>query len=182
VKKRDVNLQKDAKFSFKPDFVANNIADIDFEYLRKLGITTIFIDLDGTVVDRGTYEVSPSISQKLRDSGLDIKITTNRPRSRELKDLKEKLHASGVIHPRGLYGKPTKKYFKAALRDGNLKASQVVMVGDRFLQDIFGANRTGIFSLLVFKLGKSQGFGDKAISRIEKSLAMKLLGTYIDTR
>ncbi len=173
-------ITKKASFSFKPDFIADNVSGVDFSYLKKLGITTCFIDLDGTVVERKGFEIDSKLSKKLKESGLDIKIATNRPRSRSLKSLKDNLHASGVIHPVGLFGKPSKRYVYNALKEYGLKRGEVVMIGDRYIQDILGANRSGIYSLLVHKLGKSYGRADQIISDTEKKMTEKLSVKYID--
>lgn len=151
----------------KPDFIASSVPDIDFTLLKRYGIKNCLIDLDDTVVERANYNVSQNIIKALKQSGLDVYIATNRPKSRDLKDLKEILGANGVIHPHGLMGKPTKTYFINGLRDKSLDKSSTIMVGDRIIQDIFGANRAGIYSLLVYKLGKPTGKIDSLISRIE---------------
>lgn len=173
---------KRRRFSFRPDFVAENVGAIDFAYLASIGITTLFVDLDNTVVSKGTYDVDAKLKELLRSCPLDIKIATNRPKSRDLKELKEDLNASGVIHPIGIYGKPTKRYFQAALRANGLKATEVAMVGDRYLQDVLGANRSGIYSLLVFKLGKSMGKLDQWLSDAEKRYTQKLIHGYVETK
>ena len=174
----NISEHKSAKSSLRPDFIAKSVADIDFAYLKRLGIRACFIDLDGTVVSRGTYEVDARISQALKDSGLSIHIATNRPKSRSLKTLKEQLHASSVIHPKGIAGKPAKKYYLSALKDLDLKNYEVVMIGDRYLQDVYGANKAGIYSLLVYKLGAYKGRTDKLISGIERKLTAAYLLNY----
>lgn len=176
--RRNSDLSKKPRLSFKPDFLAENIASIDFEYLKRLGVTTCFIDLDGTVVGRATFKVPENTTKALKNSGLDIKIATNRPRSRSLENLEHQLHASGVIHPEGIYAKPTKHYYQNALKKFGLKPTQVVMIGDRLLQDISGANRSGIYSLQVYKVGPSIGAFDKALSRLEWQATEQLLKSY----
>jgi HAD superfamily phosphatase (TIGR01668 family) len=176
-KRKDL-FPKKAGFSLMPDFIAGSIADIDFSYLRRKGITTCFLDLDGTVVDRGTYEITPALRRALMQSGLDIKIATNRPKSRSLKRLKEDLSASGVIHPAGIYGKPTKRYMRLALAEFGLHPHEVVMIGDRYIQDVLGANRSGIFSLVVYKLGRSVNTADRLVSALEKNRTKMLEKSY----
>lgn len=159
---------KEPGFTFFPDFICKSITDVDFGYLKKQGIKACFIDLDGTVVSRGTFEVDPRIGEVLSNSKLDIHIATNRPKSKSLKRLKEDLYAVSVVHPRGLFGKPTKRYYKNALKELHLKPQEVVMLGDRYVQDILGANRAGIYSLVVYKLGDNKGKFDKSFSNLEK--------------
>lgn len=169
---------KKPRFSAVPDFIAERVESIDFKYLKTLGVTTCLIDLDNTVVERAMYVVSPQIQKALRDSGMDIYIATNRPKGRDLKDLKELLGASGVVHPHGIYAKPTRRYFDNALKDKQLKRSEVVMIGDRYFQDMLGANRAGINSLLVAKLGKPVNGLDKLVSTIELFITRKISKRY----
>jgi HAD superfamily phosphatase (TIGR01668 family) len=166
------------KTSLFPDFICETVAGIDFDYLKSNGINACFVDLDGTVVKRGEYDVAKGAAKAFQDSGLKVYIATNRPKSRSLKNLKEDLHADGVIHPAGLFGKPTKKYFKNGLKTHWLKPSETVMIGDRYIQDILGANRAGMYSLVVYKLGGSKGRIDTFISSMEKRLTLSLSGKY----
>ena len=120
------------------------------------------------MVARGQYEVGPAVSKVLRNQPLKVFIATNRPKSRELKDLKERLNANGVIHPQSIFGKPSKRYYKAALKEAGLKATEVAMVGDRYLQDVFGANRAGIWTVAVNKLDKPTNKFDYVLSATER--------------
>lgn len=175
---RSHTLHKRPSRSLRPDFIAESVMDIDFAYLRRLGITTCFIDLDGTVVGRGTFAVDPELNATLKASGMDIKITTNRPKSHSLQSLKSDLNASGVVHPNGIYGKPLKRYFAAALRDYSLKNTEVVMIGDRLFNDILGANSVGIYSLVVYKLGNPAGLADRLFSYWDRKLTARMTGKY----
>lgn len=166
---------------FKPDFIADSVGAIDFKLLQKRGITAVFIDLDGTVVSRGLFDVDVKLTRYLKKQTVRIFIATNRPKSRDLKNLKESLHASGVIHPSGIFIKPFPKYYKNALQEFKLKRTEVAMIGDRFIQDILGANAAGLTTILVRKLGDSQGFIDTQTSRLEKNFADKLAKSYTKT-
>ena len=158
---------KRPKRSFRPDFIAPSVADIDFKVLESRGIKACFIDLDGTVVARGTFEVDKKIAKQLKASGLPIYIATNRPRGRKLNNLEIDLSANGVVHPTKIFAKPTKRYYKHGLTAHGLKPYEVVMIGDRYIQDMFGANRAGLYTLLVFKLGKPIGKFDALLSKLE---------------
>ncbi len=168
-------------FDFVPDFISESVAAVDFAYLKKIGIRACLIDLDGTVVSRSTFAVDKKIGDSLQASGIKIYIATNRPKSRSLKTLKEDLHAHGVIHPHGFFGKPSKRYYLSALKELNLEPYEVVMIGDRYIQDMLGANRAGIYSLLVYKLGPNHGSIDRFISEKEKKFTNSLLPKYRNT-
>ena len=166
--RKALTSKKDAHTGFRPDYIALSVGDIDFGYLQQSGIKACFIDLDGTVVSKGEFEVADTVKNLLQAIKLPIYIATNRPKSRALKDLKLDLAASGVIHPHGLlHPKPSKSYYRNALKEHNLLPHEVVMIGDRYLQDIFGANRAGLYSLVVHKTGKSIGWFDRLLSKTE---------------
>lgn len=163
---------------YTPTYIAESVTDIDFDALQNRGIEAVLIDLDGTVVARATYDVSAEISAALKSQPLPIYIATNRPKSRDLKDLKERLHAQGVIHPAGFAGKPFPKYFKSACRSHGLDPARTVMIGDRFLQDIIGANSAGLPTVLVKKLDKPTNWFDTLLSGCERRLANHLAHRY----
>lgn len=167
--------------SIRPDFIAASVDAIDFDLLRAKGIEACFIDLDGTTVSRGTFDVDKKVIYSLKQSRLPIFIATNRPKSRELKNLMVDLSALGVVHPVGVYAKPTKRYYKRALAAHNLKPHQVVMIGDRYFQDVFGSNRAGLYSLVVFKVGKIGSRSDYIVSKIEAWLTRLFTGKYIES-
>lgn len=173
-----VSAAKRPQFRLRPDCMVDGVQHIDFKYLKKQGITTCLVDLDGTVVERGTYEVSSIVKSKLRTSGVDIYIATNRPKSRSLKDLKEDLHAKGVIHPKGVYAKPARRYYDNALRDHGLNHNEVAMIGDRLLQDVFGANRAGVYSILVKRLGASTSLPERLLAAIETACIKRFSDKY----
>ncbi len=164
--------------SFKPDFIVNTVTDIDFDYLHKHGIKAALIDLDGTVVARGTYDVAAATSKHLKQAALKIYIATNRPKSRSLKDLKDRLNANGVIHPHGILGKPFPQYYAQAARDHGLKPEECVMIGDRFLQDIFGANAAGLTTIAVKKLDRPTNSVDRLLSGAERRFIVRLSRIY----
>lgn len=166
------NLQGSKKsHMFLPDFIAKSVTDIDFDLLTTLGVKSCFIDLDGTVVSRGEFEVRADIVAVLKKADQSMFIATNRPKSRDLKTLQHDLKATGVIHPHGLWGKPFKRYYRTGLKEHGFDKHEVVMIGDRYLQDIYGANRAGMYTLLIGdKLGASKGIGDKLLSKAEHSV------------
>jgi HAD superfamily phosphatase (TIGR01668 family) len=163
---------------FSPDYIVDTVSDIDFGLLKKRGIKAVLIDLDGTVVSRGTFDVDKKLVKFLKKQTISIYIATNRPKSRDLRGLKESLNASGVIHPHGTFMKPLPQYFKRAASSHQLKKSEVAMIGDRYLQDIFGANLAGLTTILVRKLGTSEGYIDTILSNFEKRRTDKLSKKY----
>lgn len=164
--------------AFKPAFIANSVADINFSYLRSQGIKALYIDLDGTVVARGQYEVSETVRKALRNQPLAVFIATNRHKNKDLKNLQELLHANGTIHPKGRIGKPFKTYYRSSLKQTGLKPNEILMVGDRYFQDIWGANRAGLTSLVVHKIDKPVNRFDSLLSFAESFITNYLQRSY----
>jgi uncharacterized protein len=178
IRKKRLAAIKKSRFSIMPDFIADTVSKIDFATLSAMGIQAVFIDLDGTVVARSTFEVSDRIREALSGSGMKIYIATNRPKGRDLKNLIKDLGADGAVHPHFIFGKPTKRYFVNGLHDKHVEPHQTIMIGDRFIQDILGANRAGMYSLLVYKLDPPVNMVDRVISRVEKKLTLRISRDY----
>ena len=170
------------KQTFLPDFITPSVAEIDFPFLYNLGIRGCFIDLDGTIVERGQHQISDELSQVFADQPLIVSIATNRPKGRSLQDLRERTHAQHVVHPVSVRGKPFKAYFQTALRQVGLEPVQAVMIGDRYLQDILGANRAGLYTVMVRKFGRAETLDDKLQSRIDAFFLRRFAGRYEDIR
>ena len=170
------------RLSFHPDFIVDSVRDIDFVFLQKAGIKAILLDLDGTIVARGTATIPNDIVKCLRAQPLKIYIATNRPKSNDLKKIKISLGAAGVIHPRGLIGKPFPRYFAQAAHNHGLNPRECVMVGDRFLQDIFGANAAGMTTVAVRKLDKPINASDRFLSGLEARISNQLAKRYTKLR
>lgn len=166
--------------SWKPDFWAKTVADIDFVYLKKRGIKNCLIDLDGTVVERGMVDVAISVIEKLRKANVKIAIATNRPPGRAMGNLKQDLSAIGIAQPEAAYAKPTRKYYDNALRHFDFLANETVMIGDRYFQDIFGANRSGLYSLLVEHIEGNVRLRDKIVGWLQHLFAERTKSEYTD--
>lgn len=176
--RRSVVAGKEHKLTFYPDFISKSVTEADFRFLKTIGIKACLIDLDGTVVSRGEYEVDEKIRKALKLTGMKVYIATNRTKNRSLKNLQKDLSAKGVIHPKGVLGKPTKTYYRNAIKKLGFRPNEVVMIGDRYIQDILGANRAGLYTLLVHKLGKSKGRVDELISEAERKFTMAISPDY----
>lgn|GEM_PF-1763701 len=171
-----------SKQTFLPDFITPSVAEIDFPFLYRMGIRGCFIDLDGTIVERGQHEISDELSQILADQPLIVSLATNRPKGRSLQDLKERTHAQHVVHPASVRGKPFKAYYRAALGQVGLDPVQAVMIGDRYVQDIVGANRAGFYTVMVHKFGRAEALDDRLQSRVDAFFLRRVAGRYEEIR
>lgn len=143
----------------RPHFAFRSIADIDFKWLRSLGIKRYLIDLDGTLVPWLSMYLDPRYIEKLNEAineGWieDIAIFSNAglvffvPRVALIaRRLDMKWYASYWPNPL----KPTPASFRAALAliGGGEDAA---IIGDQIVKDIAGGHTVGIKTILVESL------------------------------
>ncbi|GAC1391083.1 MAG: hypothetical protein NVSMB46_02310 [Candidatus Saccharimonadales bacterium] len=139
------------KSLFLPHYTAKNVGDIDFWYLQKAGYKACLIDLDDTVVLRHSLEVDIPTQQLLKRQPLDVFIASNRSKRQDIRYVAKQMNAKGVIQPQSWHAKPSKAFYRRAIGMTKYKQSEIVMIGDRIFQDIWGANRNGITSIAVSK-------------------------------
>jgi predicted HAD superfamily phosphohydrolase YqeG len=102
---------------------------------------------------------------------MNIYIATNRVTVDKLLPISKQINAKGIMHAqKGLIAKPRKIYYKKAVEMTGSSLDKTVMVGDRLLQDTWGANRLGLSTILVGKLGPIKGI-DKFIILPEKIIS-----------
>ena len=132
-----------------PDYLTKNVAGIDFAHLEQRGVKRCFIDIDGTITPRGGGEVDEKTLQNLRRMKLPLFIATNRLNTTGLAELATRINAEGFITPQNWRGKPSRAYYRNALSRYGFAANETAMIGDRLLQDVWGANRAGLVTVFV---------------------------------
>jgi predicted HAD superfamily phosphohydrolase YqeG len=91
----------------------------------------------------------------LQASGMRLFIATNRRDDSILKTISKQIKFEGCMHAKsGIILKPRREYYKQAVTLSGESATHIAMVGDRLLQDVWGAKRIGIKTVMVQKLGK----------------------------
>lgn len=164
-----------------PDFTAKDIHDVDFALLKKLGVKTCLYDLDHTILFHGTHLVDKSVIEYLKNSSLEIYIATNRQHSDELDIIAKQIGAKGIVHARnGSFAKPSQKYYGHAIKLAGYKPQQIAMIGDRLLQDVWGANRAGIRTVMVGKFGPIKWW-DQPISLLDRLIPVIFKKHYRET-
>ena len=136
--------------------------DIDDE------ISAIFFDYDNSVAGFGEEIKEPErkVLERLGETGVELFVVTNAHASRinTIKDnLAGLIDLENIINPECcadncvssiMADKPSSKMIKYALAKHSLKASQVLLVGDRIFNDIIAGNRAGVRTVLVSPLGR----------------------------
>jgi HAD superfamily phosphatase (TIGR01668 family) len=121
---------------FIPSLFYRSIFEIDYEYLKLEGITTLFFDLDNTIIPNNVKVIddkSKLLFEKLKED-FKILILSNNTKERVA-------YAVGDLDFIYLASKPLTKWIKKALIKTNSNANQTASIGDQLFTDIFGSYR-----------------------------------------
>ncbi|MBM7660757.1 HAD superfamily phosphatase (TIGR01668 family) [Bacillus mesophilus] len=157
---------------FLPNEHVKSIFDIKAEALKERGIKGIITDLDNTLVEWDRPTATPELKEwfkSLLDSDITVTIVSNNNKER-VEAFSAPIDVPFIFNAR----KPMTIAFKKALRSMNLKAEEVVVVGDQLLTDILGGNRIGLHTILVVPVAQTDGFVTRFNRKIERSILKKL--------
>jgi uncharacterized protein len=157
---------------FLPNEYVKNIYGITPAKLKERGVKGIITDLDNTLIEWDRPNATPELVQwfvEMEKHGINVIIVSNNNEKR-VKDFSDPLNIPFVHSAR----KPMNKAFIRALQTMNLRADEVVMVGDQVLTDVFGGNRLGLHTILVVPVAKTDGFVTKFNRMIERRILKKL--------
>ena len=132
--------------TFYPNAAYDTTYEVDFEGFYKDGYRAVIFDIDNTLVPHGAPadERSIALFEKLREIGYQTMLLSNNKEPR-VKSFAKQVGTRYIY----LANKPsTKNYNKAMLEMGTDKEN-TLFVGDQLFTDVWGAKRTGIYSILV---------------------------------
>lgn len=138
---------------FYPKEYITSAYDIDFAKYRAQGYRAVIFDIDNTLVEHGAPadERSIALIERLKALGYDIMLLSNNrePRVKMFND---------AVHVRYIYkaGKPGTKNYHAAMVMMGSDEKSTLFVGDQLFTDVWGANRAGIYSILVQPIDKKE--------------------------
>lgn len=130
-----------------PDFIFSNIYDIDFDALKKSGISSLIFDIDNTLVAYTQPEPTDSVvdlMDKLEKSGFKICFISNNKKHRV--DLFNKGFKYLSFYDAG---KPSTRFFKKAIAEMNAGSQNTAVIGDQLFTDVIAAKRMKMAAILV---------------------------------
>lgn len=131
---------------FYPDEYLDSTYVIDFEELYRKGYRGIIFDIDNTLVPHGAPadDRARELFARLKAIGFQCCLLSNNQRPRvEMFNEKIQVHFIENAH------KPSVKSYQKAMELMGTDLSDTLFVGDQLFTDVFGARRTGIYSILV---------------------------------
>ncbi len=119
---------------------------IDFEKKYEQGYRGIIFDIDNTLVPHGlpADERAIALFLRLKKIGYQVTMLSNN------KEPRVKMFCD-VVNAPYIYraGKPNPENYKKAMRNMGTNEKNTLFVGDQIFTDVWGANKAGIYSILV---------------------------------
>ena len=131
---------------FYPKEWVDSTYSIDWEGWSRKGIRGALFDIDNTLVphDAPADERAIALFARLHGLGIQTYLLSNNKEPR-VKAFAEKVHSRYIYKA----GKPGVKSYERAVREMGLRKEEVLFVGDQLFTDVYGANRAGIYGILV---------------------------------
>ena len=138
---------------YVPDVYEPKIYRIDYEKLKERGIKLITFDLDDTIVPKVTNrmpESAPPLMTKLKKMGFKVMLISNSRKVKKVEMFAKKLNVEYSI---ARAKKPGGEAFEKAREKYHLEEKQIAHVGNSIMNDVGGANPSGIMTCLVRYVG-----------------------------
>ena len=148
--------------NFYPDGRVQNVFQIDYLKLFDSGYRGILFDIDNTLVHHGddsTEEVD-NLFRRIHQTGLKTIMLSNNSENR-IKRFTKNIDTLYIADA----DKPNITGYLKAVELLHLQKSECVCIGDQIFTDIYGANKSGIDSILVdfIRLPGEKWFGKRRI-------------------
>ncbi|MCI2254466.1 YqeG family HAD IIIA-type phosphatase [Domibacillus sp. PGB-M46] len=153
---------------FLPNEQVRSVLEIQPERLKQKGIKAIITDLDNTLVAWDRPDATPELLiwfQKMREAGIKVLIVSNNNQKR-VSTFSTPLDLPFIFEAR----KPMGRAFRKAIKLLSVRKEETVVIGDQLLTDVFGGNRSGIYTILVIPIAATDGFWTRINRKIERRL------------
>lgn len=138
---------------FYPNNYVDSTYSIDFKKYYDLGYRGILFDIDNTLVEHGKPATKRAVElfEELRRIGFNTCLISNNkePRVKPFADLVK----SDYIYDAH---KPSTKNYKKAMEIMGTTLGNSMFVGDQLFTDVYGANRAGMYTVLVKPIDKKE--------------------------
>ena len=156
-----------------PKKYLENITKITEQLLKENGIKGIILDVDNTLIyyNKTLLEGADKWCEDLKNKGIQFCIVSNNSKKGNVKEIADRLGIKYISFAM----KPMKRGLKKAQEIMNLGAKDIAVVGDQIFTDVVGANRLGMFSILVKPLERKDIFITKIKRPFEEAVIKKYL-------
>lgn len=156
---------------FRPTIYKKNIFEIDYQKLKKEGITCLVFDLDNTLAlleDKECPEDTKDLIKKLQEDFLIFIISNNT--KKRIEPYQKELGVYAVSFAM----KPLTLGLNKIRLLHHLKKKEMVMIGDQIVTDVLSGNNFHIKTILVDPLGEK----DLKITGLNRKIESKIINRY----
>jgi len=131
---------------FYPKEESNSTYAIDFKRYYNMGYRGILFDIDNTLVPHGAPATKEAVAmfKDLRTMGYKTCLISNNKEPR-VKSFAERVHSRYIYKA----NKPSRKSYNKAFDIMGTNRENTLFVGDQLFTDVYGANRVGMYTILV---------------------------------
>jgi HAD superfamily phosphatase (TIGR01668 family) len=156
----------------RPGYIYNSILEVDLHALFGIGIRGIIIDIDNTLTEWHSPDLSSEaelwLEQAVREGISICFVSNNSPgRARTVAD------RAGVPFVANAQ-KPRRRSFRRAMEIMGKAPRQTAVIGDQLFTDILGGNRMGLLTILVTPISRREFIGTRLVRLLEALFIKRL--------
>lgn len=138
---------------FFPQRYYSSTLSIDFADYYKIGYRGILFDIDNTLAPHNgdPSEQVIELFEQLKKMGFKICLISNNSEAR-VQRFNQIVHVKYI----SMAWKPSRKNYRKAMKEIGTDTTNTLFIGDQIFTDIWGANRAGLFSILVEPIQKKE--------------------------
>lgn len=131
---------------FYPKEYVDSTYYIDFDSFAKKGYRGVIFDIDNTLVPHGAPadDRAKQLFEQLKSLGMSACLLSNNKEPRVVM-----FNAEVQVNAIHKGGKPKRSGYRKAMELMGTNEQNTLFVGDQLFTDVWGANRAGIYSILV---------------------------------
>ena len=159
-----------------PKLYYKKITDIEPDILKKNNIEALILDVDNTLLDFDLQIIEglENWYTGIKVLGIKCIILSNSNKVDKIEMVADLLKIPYIRFAT----KPLKRGFKKAQMTLNVPNKNIAVVGDQIFTDVIGANRCGMFSILVEPVGKK----DLWMTRIKRPFENLVIKKYLKSK
>jgi len=138
----------DTRFSLVPQYSFRELTDVTPDFLTRLGIKFLMLDLDNTIAAYDEHLLSDDMlrwTEEIKSSGIALFIISNSRRGKRVGAFSERLGVGFIMRSR----KPSPRGVVDAMDTVGFSPGESALVGDQIFTDTLAANRAGVLSIIV---------------------------------
>ena len=164
---------------FYPNEYVESAYSIDFQKYYDMGYRALVLDVDNTLVEHGApyNEQAAAFFSAVKNMGFKTCIISNNNEKR-IRPFAEGVGSDYIADA----AKPSKKGYVRAMQHMGSNEKNTIFIGDQLFTDIWGANRAGIYCILVKYIKYDKEFLIRLKRFAEKIVLKSYKGDKVQTR